>query len=433
MARFRTKTISRRTVEALKVDRDTMFWDSELAGFGVRVYASGTKVYIVQTREPGKPAQRVTVGHHGEITAEEARRRAVHILLRIRAGEDPVPEPLAAKLAGGPTVGELATAYLKDHVAVRCRESTAEFYALVVNKYLIPRLGKMSAAAVDYAMVTELLHSLGDRPVMANKVVDTLSRIYNAAEDKGLIVEASNPFRQVVKFRERRRERFLTPDEFKRLGRALDEATTVRRLSVYTVAALRLLLLTGCRKREILDLRWERVDLDAGEFHLPETKTGTRTVALSPSAIQVLREIPREPGSPWVIPGKVEGKPMRNIDDSWEVICKLADLKDMRIHDCRHSFASRALALGVSLPMIGRLLGHSEAQTTERYAHLAGDWVRESAVRISDSIAADLLPGYSGGQNGGLPVAYGAIAHEDATIGAPVFPAPSWRRLTRSG
>ena len=199
------------------------------------------------------------------------------------------------------------------------------------------------------------------------------------------------------------------------------------------MAALRLLLLTGSRKREILDLGWERVDLDAGEFHLPETKTGTRTVALSPSAIQVLREIPREPGSPCVIPGKVEGKPMRNIDDSWEVICKLADLKDMRIHDCRHSFASRALALGVSLPMLGRLLGHSEAQTTERYAHLAGDWVRESAVRISDSIAADLLPGYSGGQNGGLPVAYGAIAHEDATIGAPVFPAPSWRRLTRSG
>ena len=341
MARLRTKTISRRTVEALKVERDTMFWDSELAGFGVRVYASGTKVYIVQTREPGKPAQRVTVGHHGEITAEEARRRAVHILLRIRAGQDPVPEPLAAKLAGGPTVGELATAYLKDHVAVRCRESTAEFYALVVNKYLVPRLGKVPAAAVDHAMVTELLHSLGDRPVMANKVVETLSRIYNAAEDKGLIAEASNPCRQVVKFRERRRERFLTPDEFKRLGQALDEATTVRRLSVYTVAALRLLLLTGCRKREILDLRWEHVDLDAGELHLPETKTGTRTVALSPSAVKVLREIPREPDSPWVIPGKVEGKPMRNIDDSWKVICKLADLKDLRIHDCRHSCATR--------------------------------------------------------------------------------------------
>ena len=329
-------------------------------------------------------------------------------------------------------MGELATAYLKDHVAVRCRASTAEFYGLVVSKYLIPRLGKVPAAAVDHAMVTELLHSLGDRPVMANKVVETLSRIYNAAEDKGLIAEASNPCRQVVKFRERKRERFLTPDEFKRLGRALDEATTVRSLSVYTVAALRLLLLTGCRKREILDLRWEYVDLDARELHLPETKTGVRTVALSPSAVQVLREIPRLPGSPWVIPGKVAGKPMRNIDDSWKVICKLADLKDLRIHDCRHSFASRALALGVSLPMIGRLLGHSEAQTTERYAHLAGDWVRESAVRISDSIAADMLPGYSGGQQGTSAQGCGPAVNDDDTTGVPVFPAPSWRRLARS-
>lgn len=155
-------------------------------------------------------------------------------------------------------------------------------------------------------------------------------------------------------------------------------------------------------------------------------------MALSPSAVQVLREIPRLPGSPWVIPGKVAGKPMRNIDDSWKVICKLADLKDMRIHDCRHSFASRALALGVSLPMIGRLLGHSEAQTTERYAHLAGDWVRESALRISDSIAADMLTGYSGGKNG-LPVpGRSPAAENDDTIGGPVFPAPSWRRLARS-
>ena len=165
--------------------------------------------------------------------------------------------------------------------------------------YIIPRLGKVSAAAVDHAMVTKLLHSLGDRPVMANKVVDSLSRIYSAAEDKGLIAEASNPCGQVVKFRERKRERLLTPDEFKRLGRALDEATTVRSLSVYTVAALRLLL-TGCRKREILDLRWEHVDLDAGELHLRETKTDLRTVVLSPSAIQVLRELTRLPTSPCV-------------------------------------------------------------------------------------------------------------------------------------
>ena len=240
---------------------------------------------------------------------------------------------------------------------------------------------------------------------MANKVVETLSRIYNAAEDKGLIPVGSNPCGLVVKNRERKRERFLTPDEFRRLGRALAEATTRRRVSPYAVAAIRLLILTGCRKREILHLRWEQVDLEVAELVLPSTKTGPRKVSLSPRAVGVLNSIDREPGNPWVIPGRVEGRAMRNIDEAWGVVCELAGLKDTRIHDCRHSFASRALALGENLPMIGRLLGHSELQATERYAHLERGWVREAAVRISESIAADFLTGYPGRQGESLPAA----------------------------
>ena len=225
MARFRTKTISRRTVDALRVEKDTMFWDRELRGFGVRVYPSGRKVYIVQTRAGGKEGVRVTIGPDGVISPEEARRRAALIIARIKAGEEPVPEPMSAKLAKGPTVAELARRYLEDHVAVRCRPSTAELYRVAVEKYIIPRFGKQSAIAIDHAQVTELHHALRERPVMANKVVETLSRIYNAAEDKGLIPEASNPCGLVVKNRERKRERFLTPDEFRRLGQALADAT----------------------------------------------------------------------------------------------------------------------------------------------------------------------------------------------------------------
>ena len=207
MAKFRTKTISRRTVEALKVEKDTVFWDRELTGFGVRVYPSGRKVYIAQARAKGKAAQRVTVAPHGVISPEEARRRAALMVSRIKAGEEPVPEPLSATLAKGPTVADIARRYLEDHVAVRCRPRTAEFYRTAVEKYLVPRLGKLSALAVDHARVTELHHALRDKPVMANKVVETLSRIYNAAEDRGLIPEASNPCGLVVKNRERKRER----------------------------------------------------------------------------------------------------------------------------------------------------------------------------------------------------------------------------------
>ena len=185
MARLRTKTISRRTVEAFKVEKDTMFWDSELAGFGVRVYPSGMKVYIAQTRARGKAAQRVTVGEHGVITPEEARRRAGLILLRIKAGQEPVPEPLAATLASGPTVGDLARHYLEDHVAVRCKAKTEENYRQAIAKHIAPALGRLPALAVDHARVTELHHALRDTPAMANRVVDTLSRIYNAGRGQG--------------------------------------------------------------------------------------------------------------------------------------------------------------------------------------------------------------------------------------------------------
>ena len=173
MARVKKKTISRRTVEALRVEKDTVFWDRELTGFGVRVYPSGRKVYIAQARAKGKAAQRVTVAPHGVISPEEARRRAALIISRIKAGEEPVPEPLSATLAKGSTVADIARRYLEDHVAVRCRPRTAEFYRTAVDKYLIPRLGKLPALAVDHARVTELHHALRDKPVMANKVVET--------------------------------------------------------------------------------------------------------------------------------------------------------------------------------------------------------------------------------------------------------------------
>ena len=391
MAQSGKKTISRRTVEALKVEKDTIFWDRQLTGFGVRVHPSGRKVYIVQTRERGKPAKRVTVGRHGVITAEEARQRAALIVARIKAGEDPVAEPLTAKPAGGPTVGELAERWLEEHVGTRCKPSTAETYRLTVKKHILPALGRKPALAIEHSHVTELHHGLRHIPFMANRVVDTLSRIYNAAEDRGSIPEASNPCRLVVKFRERARDRFLTEEEFRRLGRVLDEAETCKGVSVHAVAAIRLLLLTGCRKGEILNLRWSEVDLEANELRVPDTKTGPRTISLSPEAVGVLAAIPRVAGNPFVIPGRIKGKAMRNLNDPWEIVCERAGLEDLRIHDARHSYASRALALGESLPMIGRLLGHTQVETTARYAHLAEDSLRDSAVRVSDSIEADLF------------------------------------------
>ena len=170
----------------------------------------------------------------------------------------------------------------------------------------------------------------------------------------------------------------------------LDEVEAEGRYLLSIVAALRLLMLTGCRRNEILTLRWEDVDLEAGELRLRDAKTGARSVALSPSARRVLEDLQRLPDNPWVIAGARPGGRVSNINNAWLVFRARAGLEDVRIHDLRHSFASRALALGESLPMIGKLLGHRKVQTTARYAHLERDSVKASAARVAESLRADL-------------------------------------------
>ncbi len=388
--------ISGRTVAALAVEKDTVFWDSELSGFGVRVYPTGSKFYVVQTRADGKAGKRVTVGRHGVLTADEARRRAALIISRIKAGEKPVAEPMEAGLEDCPTFGELAREWLEKHVDPRCKPKTREMYRLMVERHLVPAFGQERALSIGRARVVALHHSMRATPAMANQVVNALSRIWRLAEDNGQLPEGRNPCRTIVKYKKRKRERFLSEEEFGRLGKALAEVEAGNRkgISRHAIAAIRLLLLTGCRKSEILTLKWEEVDLEAGVLNLPDSKTGKRTIPLSPEAVKVLSGILRIDGNPWVFPGKAEGKPRRSLQAPWKIICERAGIQDMRIHDCRHSFASRALALGESLPAIGKLLGHSQVETTARYAHLAQDSVREAAVRISDSIASDAFRGY---------------------------------------
>ena len=390
MAMLQYRTLSNRTVAALTVERDTVFWDRELTGFGIRIYPTGGKVYVAQARGPDGP-KRVTVGRHGVIGAEQARRRAALIIARVKAGEEPVPLPLAAKLAGDPTVADLAARYLEEHVAVRCKPSTENGVRTMIHRHIVPALGKLPLEAVNRARVADLHRQLSASPATANRVIKTLSHMYRLAEGWGMVGEGCNPCRSVKKYPERKRDRFLTDAEFVRLGRVLDEAAAQRGVPTQAVAAIRLLMLTGCRKSEILTLRWEEVDLDAGEIHLAETKTGARTVQLPPSAVRLLEALPRRAGSSWVLPGNRPETHMSGIDTAWRTVRAQAGLNDLRIHDLRHSFASRALALGETLPVIGKLLGHSDIETTARYAHLARDSIHEAAERIADSISADIV------------------------------------------
>ena len=238
MTKLARRSISRRTVEALKVQKDTVFWDSEQPGFGVRVYPTGAKHYVVQTRARGS-AKRLTVGRHGVITPEEARRRAALIIARIKAGEDPLPEPLAAKRGDEPTVAQLAERYLREYAEEHCKANTVTAYRRRTNKHIVPALGKRPLSRVRREDVRDLHYAMRSTPVMANRTLDLLSRMFNMAESWGLLPEGSNPCRGQTKYREQPRERFLTGAEFRRLGHALDRAESGGAISAHAAAAIR--------------------------------------------------------------------------------------------------------------------------------------------------------------------------------------------------
>ncbi|MCY4002243.1 MAG: tyrosine-type recombinase/integrase [Rhodospirillales bacterium] len=381
--------LTKRAVDALSVAAgDTVVWDRDLPGFGVRVYASGRKVWCVQTRGPAGQPKRFALGPCSEVTADRARRRAALAIDRIKQGLDPDPPPPAPV----PTVADLAARYMEAHVRVNCRPGTVATFESVLRRHIVPELGHLRLADVDRAEVVALHDKLRATPWQANQTVRVLASMFRLAEAWGMTPPRRNPCRSVRRYREKGRERFLTPAEYRRLGRVLDAAEADGSVFPTAIPALRLLLLTGCRKQEVLNLRWDDVDRAAGELRLRDTKSGWRSVPLTPPVAHVLAGIPRRADNPWVITGQKRGEHLKSLDDIWQRLRRRAGLADVRIHDCRHSYASRALALGESLTMIGRLLGHAKIGTTARYAHLARDTEKASAARVGGSIGAAVLP-----------------------------------------
>ena len=282
---------------------------------------------------------------------------------------------------------------MEGHVKVNLREKTRASYRYTIEAHILPELGDLPISEVGRSRVAKFHYGLRETPQAANAAVNILSRMFNMAEALELVPPGRNPCRTVRRYREVRRERFLTPDEYRELGRVLKEteADGSARPVAVAVAALRLLMLTGCRKNEIVGLKWDDVDRAARELRLSDTKTGTRTVPLTPAVEAVLDRIPRDGDSPWVIAGKKPDSPLVNVDAVWKRLRAKAGLEDVRIHDLRHSWASRALALGESLSMIGRLMGHGQVATTARYAHLARDTEKASAAKVGGSIGADIF------------------------------------------
>jgi integrase len=385
--------ITKRAVDALPPG--AFLWDR---GYGVKATDSGTRVYVVSYRI-GRRKRRYTIGRHGAPwTPATARKEAHRLLTLVGAGIDPMEAKAAGRTA--PTVRELAERFLTEHVEPKRKASTAKLYRGIVDKVVVPAFGTRAVADVTRADLATLHHQLRRTPVHANRVLLVLSKMFNLAERWGLRPDGTNPVRHVERYPEQARQRYLSTDEFKRLGEALAAAERgpipVRsepepvRLSPTALAAIRLLIYTGARRGEILSLKWEHVDLERGCLTLPTSKTGFKVIHLNAPAVAVLDALPHVEKNPYVLPGLREGQHLVNVTDTWYVARALAGLKDLRLHDLRHSLASVGAGAGLSLPLIGGLLGHTQPATTARYAHLSAGSLKAAAELVGERITAAL-------------------------------------------
>jgi integrase len=418
-------------------------WDAGNAGFGVRVRPSGAKSYIAMYRTGGRNSalRKVTIGSTEKLTVNEARDAARAILAKAELGED-VAQNLA-KAREAQTVAELCDLYLAEAEAghvIGNRGAPKKASTLVTDRgriarHIKPLLGKKLVRDVERADIERFLRDVASgktatdvktvrhgRAIVtggrgtATRTVRLLGGIFSYAVRLGMRLD--NPTHGVVKFADQQGGRFLNTLELERLGAALREAETIgvpwntkpdarskhlpkqeqdRRsiLSGYATAAIRLLILTGCRLREILTLKWDHVDIERGLLLLPDSKTGAKAVVLAAPALELLANLPRVEGCPYVIVGDKLDKPRSDLKRPWTMVTRAAGLDNVRIHDLRHTFASYGAAAGMGLTIVGRLLGHADVKTTNRYSHFDADPLRRAANAVGSTLAAAMGGGES--------------------------------------
>ena len=333
--------------------------------------------YIVHFRVEGKQRKKV-LGRTSSVKADEARRRAQVLIGAASGGEDIIGD--LAEDAKAPTISDLAERFKANYIPYHLKPSTQSEYTRNIELYIVPLLGEKKVLEISRSDAAQLHQSLSDRPYQANRVLGTFSKMISQAEVWDLRGEKANPCMRVKRFKEEKRERFLSKEELVRLFRALDLEET---LSPMSAAAFRLLIFTGCRLGEIQYLRWREVDFERGELRLEDSKTGKKTIYLTPETTAILKSIPQAADNPFVIRGIVPGQHLTDFQKPWRRIRISAKIPDVRIHDLRHTFASIAASQNLGLPIIGKLLGHTQAQTTARYAHLGAAPVRNANAGIT--------------------------------------------------
>ena len=403
--------ITKTTVDKAEAkSTDYFIWDTDLTGFGIRITPSAKKTYVVKYRDGrGRraPTRRLSIGRHGAPwTPDLARAEARRVLSEVVQGHDPAND--RARERNSLTVLETCELYLREGVHAK-KASTIDGNKTFIKRHIGPLIGNQRIQDICRADIYKLMADIaagktavdvrtGPRgraivtggKVTANNVAALLSTIYNFAIERGLTLE--NPVKGVKRYPSTKRERFLSKQEFEALGKVL-ELVESRGVNPYAIAIIRLLALTGARCGEITNLLWEEVDFERNMLRLKDSKTGAKVIFLPSQAVDIIAGQPRLEGCAYVFPGTDGKAPYKGVPKIWRRIRFLANLRDVRLHDLRHSHASVAAAQGVPLAVISRVLGHKRSATTERYAHLCDDPVRASTEAIGNSIFQQLTSG----------------------------------------
>lgn len=390
-------SLTKRAVDAAAPGE--VIWDDKLKGFGLRVSKGGAKTFVLKYRVQKTQAQRwLTVGRYGALTPDAARKLAKVALGDVAKGGDPAGERVIdravskAKSALGDTLAEFAETYRTEYSEKNKKQASRDADRFHLKNHILPAFGSKRLEEITADDVEDLHQSLADRPYTANRMLALLSHLYTRAAKSKRIPRDMNPAAGVERFPEEKRERFLSVAELRRLGRVL-AFVDGKGEAPYAVAALRLLIFTGARLNEILKMKWAFIDYEARLIRLPDSKTGPKTIPLAPAALEILqalRDRDEGRGNPFVIVGGKPGQHLVNLQKSWRRIRKAALIPDVRIHDLRHSYAEAAVTNNLSLPIIGSLLGHKEAATTARYAHVSNNPRLAAADAIAKSISAHM-------------------------------------------
>lgn len=368
-------------------------FDDELKGFAVRVGAGGDKSFYYVYRAGkgrGAPLKWLRLGAFPSITVEQARQIAKSKAAAVALGEDPAAAVQEDKAAL--TLSEALSGFDQEYVS-KLKPSTIAFYRHTIEHHLKPKLGRIRTKALGYSDIAKFHTALKEKPYMANRCIAVLSVFLNWCEKHGYRERHSNPCKEITLYREQKRQEFMDAGILSVLGDALSrmettwherQATKTRRndkevdtITPQAAAAIRLLMFTGARLGEILSLKWEYIDFEQGFARLPDSKTGFKVLQLPAPALAVLESLPEM--SEWVLPANSASGHMVNLKTPWGNLLKFAQLTGWRLHDLRHSFASVMVNSGASLPIIGKILGHTQSNTTQRYAHLEQNPARKAA------------------------------------------------------